>query len=107
MITFTINYLFLLNFTVVELYENKSGNLRVNVSFVRNWESGFLWVCWEIESVISVIFCLKTLSREMRVRKFVNILNRNIKEISVFFKGNVFLRVAPYIFENSFISSEY
>jgi len=41
----------------------------VNVSFVRTVESGFLWVGQKIDSLISVIFCLKMLSREVRVRK--------------------------------------
>lgn len=62
--------MFMLNFTVVELYENKLGTLRVNVTFVSTLNSGFLWVGRETEGVISVLFCLKTQSREVRVRKF-------------------------------------
>lgn len=40
-------------------------------------------------------------------KEIMNMLNGNIKKIRLFFFGNVFLRIAPYIFENSFISSEY
>jgi hypothetical protein len=60
----------MLNLTVFELYENKLGTSRVNVTFVSTLNSGFLWVGRETEDVISVVFCLKTLSREVGIRKF-------------------------------------
>jgi hypothetical protein len=73
---------------------------RVNVNFVSNLVSGFLWVAREVAGVISVILALKMLSGKIKVRKFErtvrqeeqNILGKPVREKWLF----IFLKILSF-----------